>query len=70
MLIITYREDLFANIEFATLLMPRELSQDARSLLSALLEKNPALRLGSGRGDSSEIKNHSFFRGIDWDLVF
>lgn len=33
-----------------------------------LLQRNPLKRLGSHRG-SSDVKNHSFFRGINWALI-
>lgn len=35
------------------------------SLLKGLLQKNPDLRLGSSKG-TEEIKNHKWFRGVDW----
>lgn len=37
-------------------------------LISRLLEKNPAKRLGSQRG-AEEIKEHSFFSDVDWDKM-
>lgn len=27
-------------------------------------------RLGSGRGDADEIKNHPYFKDIDWIKVY
>jgi len=41
-------------------------SEDARSLLRGLLERNPKKRLGGGSGDVEEIKKHPFFKSIDW----
>lgn len=38
---------------------------DAQDLLVKLLQKDPALRLS----DASEIKNHSFFKDIDWSKL-
>jgi hypothetical protein len=42
-------------------------SENAKSLIDALLKTNPRERLGSGGVD--EIKNHPFFEGINWDDV-
>ncbi|KAK6937101.1 Protein kinase domain [Dillenia turbinata] len=37
-------------------------------LIQRLLEKDPTKRLGYTRG-ASEIKEHEFFRGLQWDLL-
>lgn len=39
---------------------------EAKSLLRGLLQRDPKLRLGSGKSDHMEIKAHPFFRSIDW----
>jgi len=44
-------------------------SAEAKSLLRGLLQRDPKKRLGSGKGDHIEIKEHPFFRSIDWDLL-
>lgn len=41
---------------------------DARDLIERLLVKDPARRLGSGKG-ATEIKRHPFFDGIKWPLI-
>lgn len=48
--------------------MPRHVSQEARSLIIALLHRNPSKRLGSGPDDAEELKAHPFFTkaNIDW----
>jgi hypothetical protein len=33
------------------------------------LAKNPLKRLGAGPGDADEIKQHPFFKDIDWENV-
>lgn len=49
------------------LTFPYFLSPDAKDLLTRLLRKEPAKRLGyRGRKDIQIIKSHRFFRGIDW----
>jgi hypothetical protein len=42
------------------------LTAEAKSLLVALLNRNPAKRLGSGKGDAEEIKKHPWFKTINW----
>lgn len=44
-----------------------DLSHDAKDLLSKLLDPSPSRRLGA-RG-AEEVKNHSFFKSIDWDKL-
>jgi len=40
------------------------------SLLRGLTHKNPKKRLGhNSQGGAEEIKNHKFFKGIDWAKV-
>lgn len=34
-----------------------------------MLQRDPARRLGAVR-DAEEIKQHRFFKGIDWDSVY
>ena len=42
------------------------LSTAAQSLLKALLEREPAKRLGSGPQGSEAVMAHPFFRPISW----
>ena len=42
------------------------MSEDARSILIALLNRNPHKRLGAGPNGASAIKAHQFFKGLDW----
>lgn len=55
---------LFQEIPF-----PSFLSPDAVDLISKLLDVNDKSRLGSGPNGVNNIKAHSFFREIDWDLL-
>ncbi|XP_048052169.1 microtubule-associated serine/threonine-protein kinase 1 isoform X1 [Megalobrama amblycephala] len=41
------------------------LPSEAQSLISALLQTNPLVRLGTG--GAVELKQHSFFSGLDWN---
>ncbi|KAI8950990.1 serine/threonine-protein kinase psk1 [Xylaria longipes] len=55
------------NIVKQKVVMPYFLSLDAKDLLARLLRKDPAKRLGSRMpNDLQTIKNHRFFRKIDW----
>lgn len=40
--------------------------EDARDLLEKLLCREPEKRLGYGRRGTEDVKNHPFFRSIDW----
>ncbi|GAP84950.1 putative serine threonine-protein kinase psk1 [Rosellinia necatrix] len=58
------------NIVKQKVVMPYFLSLDAKDLLARLLRKDPAKRLGSRMPkDLDVIKNHRFFRKIDWDRL-
>ncbi|KIY52197.1 AGC/Akt protein kinase [Fistulina hepatica ATCC 64428] len=47
---------------------PPDISSEARSVMTGLLQRNPARRLGANGGE--EIKRHPFFaRHIDWNLL-
>ena len=48
--------------------IPRYLSDDARNLLSKLLEVNPRKRIGFNGAE--EIRKHPYFKDIDFEKVF
>ncbi|KAL5856313.1 hypothetical protein ACOSQ4_006115 [Xanthoceras sorbifolium] len=64
------RQKTFANILHKDLTFPSSIpvSLAARQLINALLIRDPACRLGSNTG-AGEIKQHPFFRGINWPLI-
>lgn len=45
-----------------------QVSLAARQLINVLLNRDPGNRLGSNTG-ANEIKQHPFFRGINWPLI-
>lgn len=49
--------------------LPASISNEAKSLLISLLNRNPNKRLGAGPTDAEEIKRHPFFDSVDWDKV-
>jgi len=60
---------LFTAIMTQKLTLPGGISSPAKALLSGLLSKDPAQRLGAGPGDVQEIKEHQFFQAIDWKAL-
>ncbi|XP_044491180.1 serine/threonine-protein kinase AtPK2/AtPK19-like [Mangifera indica] len=46
--------------------LPAFLSSEAHSLLKGLLQKEPGKRLGSGPRGSEEIKQHKWFKSVNW----
>lgn len=46
--------------------LPSYLSSDACNLLKGLLQKDASKRLGYGDSGSNAVKNHPFFKSIDW----
>nr|AML78250.1 putative LOV domain-containing protein [Chlorogalum pomeridianum] len=64
------RQKTFSNILNKDLTFPSSIpaSLAARQLIHALLHRDPASRLGSNTG-ANEIKQHPFFRDINWPLI-
>jgi serine/threonine protein kinase len=42
------------------------ISNEARSLITGLLHKDPTQRIGCKGGGASEVLTHPFFKGVDW----
>ncbi|XP_056678648.1 microtubule-associated serine/threonine-protein kinase 1 isoform X8 [Monodelphis domestica] len=60
-------EELFGQVISDDILWPEgeeALPTDAQLLISCLLQTNPLVRLGAG--GAFEVKEHSFFRELDW----
>ncbi|XP_017770517.1 PREDICTED: ribosomal protein S6 kinase alpha-5-like [Nicrophorus vespilloides] len=49
--------------------IPESLSKYAADFISKLLVKDPKKRLGGGEEDAKELKEHAFFRKIDWKAL-
>ena len=50
--------------------IPEFVSEGAASLLRGLLQKDPNKRLGGSIKDAQEIKEHPYFKDVDWDKVY
>jgi len=61
---------MYEKILHAPVPLPKFLSKEARSLFLNLLERDPSCRLGSGENDAEEIKQHPFFRKVDFEAMF
>ena len=61
------REDTLRAIRQAKLVLNRDLSYEARSLIISLLQRDEKKRLGYGKNDVNDIISHSFFAfyGLD-----
>ena len=66
----TKKEDIFYNIEYGELKIPNFVSKEASELLKRLLERNPEKRLGGCGRDAAEIKEHPYFKDVDWKKVY
>uniref|UniRef100_A0A3Q0R0Y8 non-specific serine/threonine protein kinase n=1 Tax=Amphilophus citrinellus TaxID=61819 RepID=A0A3Q0R0Y8_AMPCI len=63
-------EELFGQVITDDIVWPdgdEALPADAQSLISALLQTNPLVRLGTG--GAFEVKQHSFFSELDWNSL-
>lgn len=58
---------MYRRIVSEQLTFPPGLVGEARRILTGLLQKDPAMRLGS-RG-AEEIRRHLFFHGLDWNAL-
>ncbi|KAE9316601.1 hypothetical protein PF001_g7261 [Phytophthora fragariae] len=60
---------MFKNIMQSEVIYPSHISPVARSLISKLLNRDPARRLGGGPNGGRDIMAHPFFESIDWDKL-
>ncbi|KLO11260.1 kinase-like protein [Schizopora paradoxa] len=67
-----YAEDtqkMYKNICFGKIRFPKNIiSEDGKQFVKGLLNRNPRHRLGAQR-DCEELKEHPFFRTIDWKAL-
>ncbi|XP_034990608.1 beta-adrenergic receptor kinase 2 isoform X3 [Zootoca vivipara] len=59
------RMTLTVNVE-----LPESFSPELKSLLEGLLQRDMSKRLGCQGSGAQEVKEHPFFKGIDWQYVY
>ena len=59
---------MYKNISENKLMFPEFFSDELKDLLKRMLDKNPKKRIGI-ENDKSDLKNHEFFRDINWDDI-
>jgi len=64
----TNRQRMYKKILDQPLQKPADMPDDAFSLISGLLQRAPAKRLGYGGAE--EIQAHAWFEGLDWAALF
>jgi len=62
--------DMMNNILQMDFKYPESMSAEAKDICQKLLNKNPDERLGCGEKGAEEIREHPFFKSIDWDLLY
>lgn len=63
------KDKLFNNIKTGNLKFFNYLSNNAVAFLKAIFVRDPEIRLGSGVNGLQDLKNHIFFKDIDWNLL-
>lgn len=61
----TYREIIEGDLKF-----PSCFDADARDIVIRLCQKDPRNRLGYGKGGPEMVKQHPFFKSIDWSALY
>ncbi|WWC71066.1 uncharacterized protein I206_105019 [Kwoniella pini CBS 10737] len=63
-------QEMYRLICYGKIRFPKHvIDDDGKQFVKGLLNRNPQNRLGARRG-TEELKEHPFFKSIDWDLLY
>lgn len=62
--------EMYDKIQHGMLRFPPFLSEDCKSMIVSLLVRDPDKRIGAGHRDIDEIREHAFFRVLDWQKLY
>jgi len=60
---------IFQKVKTRDVEFPKDMHEDVKDIVDKLLQLDPNKRLGMGSGGYKELKEHPFFRGVDWDNI-